>query len=166
MRTTNKRSRRKGFTLIEAAIATCIIGMGIASLMAGLGAYSRANGGATEITEAIFLLQEIREWTVRLPFSDPDAADAGNPPGLDTYDYGVVDDLDDLMGATYNAPLNARGEAMYDKMAWSQQVTLTYLDSDDLTAVPAGASGMVRVEVEMTYQGRHIYSAGWLVNRG
>ena len=75
----------KGFSLIELAIATCVIGLGVVSLVAVSGACTQSNAAGSKLVEAVVLAQEIREWTVTLPFSDPDDADAGNPPGSRFY---------------------------------------------------------------------------------
>ncbi|HOF19019.1 MAG TPA: prepilin-type N-terminal cleavage/methylation domain-containing protein, partial [Phycisphaerae bacterium] len=57
----------EGFTLIEVAIATAIIAIGVVALVVSVGSGTRANQGGTELTQAVFLAQEIREWTLRLP---------------------------------------------------------------------------------------------------
>ena len=104
-----------GFSLIETAVATCIIGMGVASMVAVSGACTRATGAGAQLSQAVFLAQEIREWTLMLPFTDPDAEDGGNPPGPDGGDAeGVVDDLDDLRGMTLSPPRGGDGSVLSD----------------------------------------------------
>ena len=96
-----RNARRRGgfgFTLIEASIAIMVVGLGIVAMLHAMGAGTRINQEGRDITSAVFLAQEIREWTLQLPFSDPDPGAQGNPPGPDGSDPLLfVDDLDDLL---------------------------------------------------------------------
>jgi prepilin-type N-terminal cleavage/methylation domain-containing protein len=159
---------RDGFTLIEIAVATAIVGIGVAALMAALAAGTRTNRSGQRIAQAVFLIQEIREWSLKLPFTDPDPDDYGNPPGSDGWDPQVwVDDLDDLMGVTYSPPRDGRGQAIPSLKGWSQTITLTWRNPDNLTAIVApGSSDIVHVKVDISNgQGPPILSGGWLVAR-
>src|SRR5437773_11431232 len=52
---------RRGFTLIEAAIVTVIVGVGIVGLMHLLAAGSMANADSAELTTAVYLANNIDE---------------------------------------------------------------------------------------------------------
>ncbi len=161
-----KRTKPKGFCLIEVAVAVCVVGLGMASLMAATGACTRAREGGSRLSKAVCLAQEIREWTVRLPFSDPDELDAGNPPGADAYDpQGGADDLDDLMGATFDPPRNGQGSSMGDMVGWSQTMTLTWVTPYRLTEVQPGESDTVRVQVNVRHDGQDVFSTEWIIAR-
>ncbi len=163
MRRTTRIGRRQGFSLIEAAVAIAIIGIGVVALLTAIGAGTRTNEAGRQITQAVFLAQEIREWTRRLPFEDLETPD--NPPGADESDPQLfVDDLDDLMGVTYSPPRDAHGLAIADMTSWSQAITLTWRNAADLTSVVSnGAGDIVHVQVDISYLGQHVLSTGWLV---
>ena len=115
-----------GFSLIEAMIATVLVGIGVASVMVATRSGTEVNAAGRAITQATYLVQEIREWTLKLPFSDQDPGDAYNPPGPDGSDpQTFVDDLDDLMEATLSPPVGGNGTPLPDKDGWSQSVALT-----------------------------------------
>ena len=156
-----------GFTLIEVVMATVIVGVGVGVLLTAVAATTRANGSGRELTQAVFLAQAIREWTIRLPFSDTDPGDQGNPPGPDGTDPQVfVDDLDDLIDVTYSPPRNGQGVAVTTLAGWSQTITITWRDPDSVTTVvPAGSSDLACVEVRVSHQGRPVLSTDWLVTR-
>jgi Tfp pilus assembly protein PilV len=156
-----------GFTLIEAAIATVIVGVGVGVLLTAVAACTRVNSAGKELTQGVFLAQEIREWTLQLPFSDPDPGDQGNPPGPDGSDPEVfVDDLDDLIDVTYSPPRSAQGNALHDMADWSETLTFTWRDPDSLTTVVSpGSSDMIYVEVEIFNQAQPVLTTGWLVTR-
>ena len=158
---------RKGFTLIESAIATALLGIGVAALVIAARSGTRVNAAGRELTHATYLVQEIREWTLKLPFSDQDPGDQGNPPGPDGSDpQSFVDDLDDLMDVTYSPPRDGDGYAIYEMQHWSQHITLEWRDPDSLTTtVWPGSTDVVRVTVATSQHGRPVLTAGWLVTR-
>ena len=164
-RRTGRRGR--GFTLIEALVTTGILGVGVSALMVAVGSGTRVNGAGRELTEASFLAQEVREWTLKLPFSDVDPGDEDNPPGPDGTDpQHFVDDLDDLLDTAYTPPRDGQGAPISDMIGWTQSVSLTWRDPTDLaTTVADGASDVVLVEVEILRDSRSILSTGWLVAR-
>ena len=167
MTRTTPRSARGGFTLIEVAVATAIVGVGVVAMMTSIAANTKANHAGQSLTHAVFLAQEIREWTIKLPFSDPDPGDVGKPPGPDSSDpQTFVDDLDDLMGVTYSPPRDGLGNAITYMREWSQTINLTWRDPDSLTTVVSpGTSELVYVQVEISHQGRTTLTTGWLVTR-
>lgn len=162
-----RRRGGRGFTLVEAAIAIVVVGVGIVALMHAMASGTRINSEGQAITQAVFVAQEVREWTMRLPFSDEDPSDANNPPGPDSQSPQVfVDDLDDLMEVTYGPPRDGQGVAIADLAGWSQTIHLEWRDPGSLTtAVPDGDSDVVCVTVDVGRHGRDIHSASWLVTR-
>jgi prepilin-type N-terminal cleavage/methylation domain-containing protein len=158
---------RTGFTLIEVAIATAVIGIAVVALLTALAAGTRTNSAGQELSQAVFLSEAVREWTLTLPYSDEDPGDVGNPPGPDGSDpTDFVDDLDDLLSVTYDPPKNSMGNDLTDMIGWSQVVSLTYRDPNDLdTVVSPGPTDVARVEVTIQHTGRDILTTGWLVTR-
>ncbi len=158
---------RGGFSLVEVAVATAIVGMGVTALMVALAAGTRTNHAGQELTQAVFLAQEIREWTLNLPFSDPDPADANNPPGPDSTSPQIfVDDLDDLLDVTYDPPRDGRGVSIAGMDGWSQTIHLTWRNPSNLTSIVTnGASDAIYVEVEIAHYGQAVLSTAWLVTR-
>ena len=167
MRCTHSRSVRGGFSLIEVAVATAIVGIALAALLVAVGSNTRVNDAGAKLTQASFLAQEIREWTLTLPFSDPDPGDAGNPPGPDGSDpQHFVDDLDDLIDVTYSPPRDGEGVALYDLDGWSQTISLTWRDPNSLlTSVTPGESDIICVQVGVAFEGQTIINTNWLVAR-
>ena len=165
MNETSRPSTRSGFTLVEAAVATALVGIAMAALLTALRSGTRTNEASRRLTQAVFLAQEIREWTLRLPFEDPE--EPGETPGSEEGDpQTVVDDLDDLMGVTFGPPRDAYGSAITDMSGWSETITLTWRDSSNVATVVAdGSSDVVHVQVSISYQGRQVLTTDWLVTR-
>lgn len=167
MDNTSQRESRGGFSLLEVMMAIATVGIGITAMLTAVTSSTRINGEGRRITQAAFLAQELREWTVKLPFIDPDPADAGNPPGPDgTSPQTYVDDLDDLMDVTYSPPRDGQGSSIADMVGWSQEITLTWRDTENLsTVVQAGSSDIIHVQVAVSKDGTEILTTSWLVAR-
>ena len=167
MKRTTRRSGRSGFSLVEVAVATAIVGIALTALLVAVGSNTRVNDAGGKLTQGVFLAQEIREWTLALPISDPDPSDANSPPGPDGSSPQVwVDDLDDLMDVTYSPPRDGQGYSLYDMSGWAQTISLSWRDPNDVyTPVDAGASDVICVHVDVSYQGNTVVSSAWLVAR-
>jgi hypothetical protein len=157
-------------SLIEVIIASVILTVGILAVLISSQASTSLNQEGTIMTRATFLGQEIREWTLNLPFDDPNEADYGNPPGPDgTSPQTFVDDLDDLLGmdgtgVVYSPPRDSQGVAMPDMTGWSEKIVLTWRSpSNPATVVANGASDLVHVEVIISYLNEEVYRMSWLV---
>ncbi len=164
--------RQRGFTLADVIVAVPILGIGLAAVAVGFGTGSQTTAAGREAAQAVLIAQELREWTLRLPFSDPDPGDQDNPPGPDGSDPQTwVDDLDDLHnwdgeGITYSPPRNGLGEEIAGLEDWSETITLTWRDITDLrSTVPPGSTDALQVRVEIFHRDRGVLTTSWLVTR-
>jgi len=166
-RDTGGPPRGGGFSLIEVVVATAIIGIGVVALLTCVSAGTGANYEGRRLTQATFLAQEIREWTLRLAFSDPNSEDEDNPPGPDPGDTEYsVDDLDDLMDLTFSPPRDGMGLDIYDMPEWSETLTMTWRSPTDLaTTVTPGTSNVIHVELKLYKNGLLALTTGWMVVR-
>ncbi len=126
-----------GFTLIEAALATVIVGVGILAMVDAQQAFIKTNTWSSHAASGTFLANEIREMTRNLPKHDPVVGlslddDGGGGSvlsgwGPNAAEFGLVDfdDLDDFDGITFSyvgtngfddgdlpGPINAFGEVV------------------------------------------------------
>ena len=118
-----------GFTLIEAMIATVIIGVAVTSLLAVMASSTRANGEALLMTRGIFIAQQMRERLILLPYRDPQTGDTTfGPEESATGYFSLFDDKDDFNGAAISPPMGASGTAMADFGSWRQLVIVNGVD--------------------------------------
>lgn len=100
---------RGGFTLLEAAMSTVIIGVGVVAMVDAQSAFVQANLWSSHAATGTYLANEIREMTRHLPKHDPVTglffADEGDPTSLRGWGpdggeltIGDFDDLDDFDG--------------------------------------------------------------------
>jgi prepilin-type N-terminal cleavage/methylation domain-containing protein len=159
----------KGFSLIEVLIATVLVGMAIAALVAANGSFSMANVAGADLSTAEFLVEQIRELTTMLPVADPDAT-TWTVLGLDTgesfSDLSTLDDVDDWNGfnsTSVGAPINAQRAPLSALAAFSQHVTVQKIDPSNFDLLDTtGTSNFVRITAEIRENGRPVSSASWI----
>jgi hypothetical protein len=153
-----------GFTLIESAIATVIVGTGILSMVAAQQAWHRQNDWAERAAIGTRLGNEIREMTFNLARHDPVTGAALWGPELNEVDILDFDDLDDFDGEDGeglilsddqgNGPVNALRDVIPGMQGWSQEVRVFNIDPSDVNLdVADGTSDLMRVEVQVFWQG-------------
>jgi prepilin-type N-terminal cleavage/methylation domain-containing protein len=129
------RRRRRGFTLLETALAMVIVTVGVVAIIDAFRAFNKSNSWSSQEGTATYLANELRELTRRLPRHDPvtglTKTGGGVLVGLGkdlNEDQAVIEDYDDLddfistkfgtVGpAKFNTqpgPINAFGEIIYE----------------------------------------------------
>ncbi|GAB4111264.1 MAG: hypothetical protein Kow00105_19930 [Phycisphaeraceae bacterium] len=160
------RSRSRGFTLIEAALTTVIVGTGVLSIVAAQQAYHQKNDWAQRSGTAMLLANEIRELTLPMPIADPITGKSfvGPEPGEDSVDdyddlddfAGVPDGAGNYVGVTFDPPIDALRRPIPDMEGWSQHVMVESVWETDIAStvpIPLGTTPMLRVTVNVMYQG-------------
>ncbi|MCE2968284.1 MAG: prepilin-type N-terminal cleavage/methylation domain-containing protein [Phycisphaerales bacterium] len=131
---TRGRSRRRGgFTLLEAALALVILGVGVLALIESQAMFFAHNRYSTSAATGMYLCTELRERMRRLPRHDPvtglyfegtgqSATLQGWGPETSETSFLYYNDLDDYDGATFGAgatfagPIDSAGLAISEVM--------------------------------------------------
>ena len=157
--------------MIEVLIATILVGLSIAALVAANGSFSLANVTGADLSTAEFLAEQIRELTTMLPVVDP-AVPAGTlvtvlgPESGET--LATYDDVDDFNGATYSPPIASNRAVLSDLAGFGQHIVVQKLNSSNFaltcldSATSESANRFVRVTVTILQNGRSISSANWI----
>ncbi|HEV2296366.1 MAG TPA: hypothetical protein VGR35_21160 [Tepidisphaeraceae bacterium] len=136
---------RRGFTLIEAAMATVIIGVGVLALVELLAAGTVSNVRGTEMTTGINLAKNIRELTLQKTFAE----------------------LPAMHNASYNPPIDSREVALANMSDWTQVVKVESVDPDLLTTpLPDFTPHAVRVTATINRNGRKVCDLMWFAFAG
>jgi type II secretory pathway pseudopilin PulG len=154
---------RRGFTLIEAALTTIIVGVGGVAMLGLLAAGTAANGDGAEMTTAVNLVNDMHELTLGLAFKSPTQPTHWGPEAGET--LATYDDIDDLDGQTFMPAIDARRQSLTDFSNWSQSITVQSVDPNNLTyVVPNGTTKIERITVSINHSGHFVYAASWLVS--
>jgi hypothetical protein len=161
-----RHRQARGFTLIEAALTTVIIGTGVLAIVAAQQAYHFKNNWAGRTSTAVLLANEIRELTLTLPMHDPFTGDATVGPEANETSVTDYDDLDDFagavdagglgMGLTFDPPINALRQQIPDLAGWTQFVEVQSVLPENISSTftqPLGTTDLMRVTVTVRYQG-------------
>jgi len=161
MRITNPcpdRTARRGFTLIESAVATVIVATGVLGMVAAQQAWHRQNAWAERAAIGARLGNEIRELTFDLPRHDPVTGAGTWGPESNEVLLTDYDDLDDFDGAVFsdsagNGPVNAIRRSVPGMSGWIQEVRVHNIDPGNVNVdVADAASDLMRVEVHVRWR--------------
>ena len=156
--------RSAGFTLIEAALATVIVGTGVLAIVSAQQAYHKKNDWAQRSSTGFFLANELREMTLTLPMHDPLTADTTVGPEANEDNVRAFDDLDDFAGVVsagkgaglaFNPPINALRQQIDGLPGWQQTIVVDSILADNISSTfvqPLGTTDLMRATVTVTYQ--------------
>lgn len=165
------RISRRGFWLIESAIAIAVIGVGVVAVVGSQQAWHFQAVASEELATGMRLATEIREMSLLLPANDPITGSAtwGNEAGeIIPVDIDDLDDLDDEVFADSDGtgPLDATGTVIVGMDDWEQRIAVQCVDQFDVTSiVPDGSSEVVRIEVTVFHNSEEITRLTWIAPR-
>jgi type II secretory pathway pseudopilin PulG len=137
----NRRRRRGGFTLIEAAMATVIIGIGVVALLELLATGTRSNISASELVTATNLAKQFRERTLQKTFDQVRAMNALNE----------------------SPPKDAAGNGITQLNGWQQSIKVNPVDPARLSLdVIDSNPTAIRVSVTISHNQKRVTSASWI----
>ncbi|MBT4531254.1 MAG: hypothetical protein HOC27_08610 [Phycisphaerae bacterium] len=166
-----KRTTRRGFWLVESAVAIAVVGIGVVAVVGSQQAWHIQAVASEELATGMRLATEIRELSLLLPANDPATGttvwgvESGESIPLD------LDDLDDLDDAVFSdllgtGPIDATGTIIIGMDNWEQQVAVQCVDAFDVTSVePDGTSDVIRIEVTVLYDSEEVTRLTWIAPR-
>ena len=159
-----RRGCHRGFTLVETAIATMIVGLGTVAMMALLAAGTSSNLNTGQLTTAVDLANNIHELSAQLPY--PTSGSWGMPGGQaisNCFSNGNVSWLD---SQSFNPPIDGTAAQVSGMSTWTQSVTVDNVSPTNMSSnlTPnAVANPLSRVTVTIFHNGHQVYQTSWLV---
>jgi prepilin-type N-terminal cleavage/methylation domain-containing protein len=154
-------ARRRGFTLVEVAVAIVIVGTGSVALMGLTSACTTQNRAAADTTTAAMLAQHVQEMLAELPLSDPTLGTTNF--GRETGEtVATSDDVDDFNGVTFAPPVDSSRAALTGLDLFSQVITVTPAAAKQLTANSGSYTGAVRVRVDIKKGSNVVHTLEWI----
>ena len=131
---------RRGFTLLEAALTTMIVGVGLVATLQLLAAGTSANIDGANTTTGVNLARNVRELTLKSSFAEVRA----------------------LNGQVYNPPVDSRGTSVVGFNNWTQNIVVQPVDPDRLsTDIIDPDPHVVRVTVRVHNNGSYVCELTW-----
>jgi prepilin-type N-terminal cleavage/methylation domain-containing protein len=162
----SRRGRvRLGFTLIEVAFTTAIIGVGTTAMMALMATGTTSNQAAARLTQAVDLANDIHELCDQLPFANSDGTTWGIPTGHTISQLlSAGGNLSWLDGQTLSPPVDSTFAAISGMNGWSQKVAVNSVNSGNVTVVQAdqASNPTSRVTVTVAFNGNTVFQTSWL----
>jgi len=162
--------KRPGFTLIEAALTTAIVGFGVMATMSLFAACARQNATATRMSAAMMLANNVQEATANLAFSDPIMGKSTfGPEGGET--LSSFDDVDDFDGQSLNPPIDGLRGNISEMSQYTQVVSVDPVDPNQLTlTLPKTITNrsVLRIRTRIMYRrspgepAEEIYRTDWV----
>ncbi|HZZ44061.1 MAG TPA: hypothetical protein VFE58_14085 [Tepidisphaeraceae bacterium] len=137
--------RVRGFTLVEAAFVTVVVGLSCAALIQLLAAGTVANVDAAAMTSGVNLANNIHEATLPMTFSQVLALD----------------------GQNYSPPVDSRAQPVTGMGTnWKQHVDVKYVQPQSISvlSVNNAVTTAARVTVTVSHENIAIYSTSWVVS--
>jgi type II secretory pathway pseudopilin PulG len=169
-------SSRSAFTLLESALATIIIGVGILSMMGLFEACSRQNRQGAQATTAMMLAGHIQEMMEGLPFVDPVKGRTTFGPEVGET-LATFNDIDDFDNQTLSPPIDSTRTPVPALSQYTQVITVmpVYPNQPSSNAdeakpeIPKAAyTGAARIRVKILYRvhpadaPQEVYRAQWI----
>jgi type II secretory pathway pseudopilin PulG len=165
----------RGFTLIEAALATVIIGVGVTAMMELFSACTKENRAAGQSTVAMMLTENIRELMEDLAFNDPTSGRSVFGAEVNE-ELPIYDDVDDFDLSTFNPPINAARQPLTQLSQYTQVVSVMPVyptmpsanTNESSPSIPKTTyTGAARVRIRILYRqnpsavAQEVYRASW-----
>ena len=149
-----------GFSFVEILVATLIVGSALVAAMSSLTVAAQSQSAlATGPTTALTLANEIHTLAVGLPRTEGDGS-----PAHAGGDVAVLDDLD---GATFSPPIDARRGSLTSSTGWSQAVRIDPVALAAPTAADDGrdsADTLLRLTVTVSQGADSAGTYSWWIN--
>ena len=147
--------------LIEAALTTVIIGVGVVALMQLLAVGTKNNDTSAQMTTAVNLINNIHEIMAGMPLYDPNYPTTWNPHLSSVSSYGGITEFD---GSTFSPPLDNTRASMSGYGTWSESITVQSVNEDNLGTIVTDSTtqNAARVTVTVNFKGSQVYQASWV----
>ena len=144
-----------GFSLVEAAISSIIVGGVLVASLNVIGAAAMTRHRLAQRQRARLLATDLMSELLSLPYADPTLGAGVNPgpePGEVFGTRALFDDVDDYHGWSASPPQSKDGTPLTDFAGWNRSVTCRYVAMDTLTEVAAN-TGIIEITVSVRRKG-------------
>jgi MSHA pilin protein MshD len=148
-----RRTRAGAFTIVEAVMATIIVGVMFVAALNTVGAARLTQYRASLVERGQLLARLLTAEIVRQSYEDPDGTPVfGRETNESAAPRTTWDDVDDYDGLSETPPVARDGTALTNFAGWKWTVKVQWVDPADPSVTKAAESGAKRITVTVTYQ--------------
>lgn len=153
-----RRPQRAGFSLVEAVIATLLVGVLLVAATRAVGASVRSQRIMADRSQAACLADALISEIHQQDYMEPGASSSniGRESGESSSSRSNWDDVDDYHGLTESPPRDRNGSAIPGLAGWERKVTVRWVSLNDITSVSGLETGVKRIMVSVSRDGRHL----------
>ncbi|MCH7790653.1 MAG: hypothetical protein IID31_00025 [Planctomycetes bacterium] len=144
-----------GFTLVEAAISTIIVGGVLVASLNVIGAAAMTRHRLAQRQRARLLASDLMSEILSLPYADPTlgaGVNLGPEPGEVSGTRALFDDVDDYHGWSVSPPQSKDGAPLNGFAGWNRSVTCRHVAMDTLDEM-IGDTGVIEITVSVRRKG-------------
>lgn len=146
---------RRGFSMIEATIASLLVGTLAVAALNTVGASMVSQTESVRQSNGLMLAQDLMTEILSKTYEDPDIPGEWGPGTSETLSSGrsQFDDVDDYMDWTSTPPQYGDGTKIPNHAKWKRIVRVKWIDPDTFSAVDT-ESGLKRIKVKVKWDKR------------
>ena len=143
----NRRGTR-GFSIVEAVMATAIVGIMTTSMLTSLSGSRLAMARTSDRAAGMLLAQAMMQEILTLPYSDPGGSlTIGPEAGEGGPDRSKFNDVDDYNGWAETPPAAKNGAAVNGAAGFTRSVAVDWVTTANLATTSATDKGVKRIVV-------------------
>jgi PKD repeat protein len=139
---------RRGFTIVEAVVATLVVGVMLAGAVSTLSASRLTRARVADRARGQQLALDLINEILQLPYQDPIQTPVfGLEPGESATSRAAWNDVDDYNGWTESPPQSKSGTVYVNCGGWTRSVLVEWIDPTTLAATQTANTGIKRITV-------------------
>jgi MSHA pilin protein MshD len=157
----------QGFTLIEAVMSMLIVGLMLVAAMNTVGASRVSQARNAEQSRGPMLAEDLMAEILSQNYQEPnDPVQFGREGGESGGSRDAWDDVDDYDGWSASPPQNKDGTDIPDLDGWGREVKVTWAKAMSPDQQAGSSTGIKRIDVIVTHQGRVVAKLSTLRSDG
>jgi type II secretory pathway pseudopilin PulG len=155
LRLRSVQSARRGFNLVETAVATILVGFLLVASLNSAGASLRNQTLTSQRVTAEFLANGLMNEILSQEYVEPGLISSalGRDSGESGGSRANYDDVDDYRNWSSSPPQNQDGSSMSGYTGWQQDVEVEWVSVDNIQSVSFFESGVKRIAVTISRNG-------------
>jgi Tfp pilus assembly protein PilV len=147
----------RGFSLIEASMATLVVAVMLTAMLRTVGAARIAQYKSADAMRGQLLAADLMAEIIQLPYQDPGNAPVFGPEAGELT-RASFNDVDDYNNWSESPPQNRDGSTMLNTTGWSRQATVAWVSAADLKTTSPSETSVKRVIVSVKHNGQLVAS--------